>query len=98
LQNYASLGLPLLARVRESAELRNQMAHARMRCLTQWNVRLEELVGQGDEVTWRWREYTLEELERLAHRTTRLSRIVQRASVRIEQEKVLPLLHTLTSP
>jgi hypothetical protein len=97
LARFAPLGRPLLARVRQSAKLRNQMAHARMTMLPQWGVTFEELVGQGDQVSLRRRRYSLAELEALARRATRLSRIVQRAAARLEAEKVLPPLLSLTS-
>ena len=98
LQPFAPLGLQLLSRVRDAADLRNQMAHARMRVLAQWGVTFAELIGQGDQVSWRTRRYSLADLERLSRRATRLSRIFQRASVRIDAANVLPPLQTLTSP
>lgn len=98
LAKFAPLGRPLLSRVRQSAKLRNQMAHARMRVLPQWGVTFEELVGQGDQVSFRQRRYSLADLEALARRATRLSRIVQRAASKVEAERLLPSLRSLTSP
>ena len=97
LQDFMPLGLLLLSRVRKSATLRNRMAHARMRVLPHWGVTFEELVGQQDKVTVRSQRYSLLQLRSLAMRTTRLSRIVQRAANRIEAAKILPTLYSLTS-
>lgn len=98
LQGYAPLGLLILARVRDSAELRNQMAHARMRVLRNWGVTFEELQGQKDRVILRQQRYSLQQMEAFARRATRLSRLVQRAAGDIDRGNLLPPLSSLTAP
>ncbi len=98
LQPYASLGLLILVRVRNSAELRNRMAHARMRVLPNWGVTFEELVGQKDRVIVRQHRYSPQQMEEFARRATRLSRFVQRAAGELDRKKLLPPLSGLSGP
>lgn len=91
LSPYRSFGSNFLSRFKKSAPLRHTMAHASMRVLPQWGAVFTEFTsGKDDSVVRRTQRYQITELEALARKASRLSRICQRIEHVLTTEKLLP--------
>ncbi|NQE61407.1 hypothetical protein [Caulobacter sp. RHG1] len=90
LHPYRSYGHGLLQRFVDSAALRNTMAHARMEVLPPMGITFREVGRFDGELQQRRRRYQLVELQAMARRATRLSRLCQGVIEAINQRQLLP--------
>jgi hypothetical protein len=77
-----------------TAELRHQVAHSRMQVLPDWGVTFHDIPkASPTEINIRTNRVTLPELEELAWKAARLSRLCQRLYVRLDCSGILPPLN-----
>jgi hypothetical protein len=95
MRRFKDTGQALLRQYEDLKDLRHQMAHASMRILPNWGVTFIDYRPTSEgTVTVRRHRYTLDQLNRLARKATRLSRIVQRAKAQIDSDGLLPTLQS----
>ena len=83
-------GLRFLARFEAEAPLRHLMAHGHMRVLPDWGATFTDFRADGRAIANRRKRFTLDQLRRLARKSTKLSRHVQRGRDAIEAAGFLP--------
>ena len=93
---YTSIATQFFERFESAAELRHQVAHARMQVLPDWGVTFHDLPKSGPgEITLRSNRKTLKELELLAWRAARISRLSQHLLDRLNRSGIVPPLDSL---
>lgn len=90
---YKDVAEAFLIRLERQYELRNIVAHAHMQVLPDWGVTFTDYTPQkNNEIAKRQRRFALAELERLAWRMAKLSRLCQLLLNQLEQRVELPNL------
>lgn len=97
LDKYQPYARQFFDRLERNYELRNLVAHARMQVLPDWGVIFVHIErGVGNQLIQKTRRVPLDELERMAWRLCRLSRLAQLLLERVEQEGILPSINDLS--
>lgn len=91
LRPFKSLGLCVINRYDETADLRNIMAHAWQTILPEWGATYYGFNAKtGTEVTYYHRRLTIDQLHEEAARSARFSRAVRYLLARLNTLKLLP--------
>ncbi len=91
LDKYQPYASQFLRRLEENYELRNLVAHARMQVLPDWGVTFIHFErGTGNQLLEVKKRILVTELERVAWRLCRLSRLAQLLLERVERDEILP--------
>lgn len=88
---YQPYARQFFERLERSYKLRNVVAHAQMQVLPDWGVTFTHFDwGDDNQLIKLTERFALPDLERLAWRFTRFSRLAQFLLERIEQDQILP--------